>query len=136
MTSCARRATICLCVVAAACGCGTDGSPTTPAPVPGDLTLSLATPFADDRALLLTLSGPGPISGVKSVSSGYYVQARGTETSQRVAIFGRLVNGPVIRFSVPDVAESSQYLATLQEAADPQNNLRPSVSGYAFTVSR
>ena len=135
MTRLVRRAVVSCCIVLGACG-GKDSPTTPPAPVPGDLTVSLSTSYSDDRALLFTLTGPGPITAVQSSSTAYYVQYRSSGASLRIAVFGHLVNGPVLRFSVPDVAKSSQYLATVQEAADPQNNLRTSTSGYAFSVSR
>lgn len=136
MKNLAGRGVLCCVVLLAACDGKKSPNPVTPEPVPGELTLSLSTPHADDRALLLTLTGPGPITGVQASGSGYTVHARAAESSVRLAVFGRVTNGPVVRFHVPDVEKASLYVATLQEAADPQNALRSSTAGYALTVSR
>jgi hypothetical protein len=136
MRKLAIRNVFCCLVLLAACDGKKNPDPVTPEPVPGELTLSLSTPHADDRALLFTLAGPGPITGVQASGFGYTVHARASGSSVRLAVFGRLANGPVVRFHVPDVEKAWLYAATLHEAADPQNALRSSMAGYALTVSR
>jgi hypothetical protein len=53
-----------------------------------------------------------------------------------VAVFGTLAAGPLLRITVPDVRQASQYQATVLDAADLNNAARPSVSAYVLTVSR
>jgi hypothetical protein len=112
--------------------CGRDGSGTEP--TPGSLSVVLATPHANDRAAMLTLTGPG-IADVRPATGGYVVHSRaGAANSVTVAVFGALAAGPLVTFTVPDVAAAAQYTATLGDVADAANILRPTASGYSLTV--
>jgi hypothetical protein len=106
------------------------------APQPGVLTVTLATPFPDDRAMLITVSGPDQAASVADAGSGYTVHARAGGTTFRAAVFGRLSSGPLVRFSVPDVNRASAYRATIQEVVDPSSSIRPSTSGYVLAITR
>ncbi|HEV2736364.1 MAG TPA: hypothetical protein VGV85_16080, partial [Longimicrobiaceae bacterium] len=75
----ARRFALVLAGLAAAVlsACGDAGAGVAPeAPQPGVLTVTLTTPFPDDRAMLITVSGPGEASAVADGGSGYTVHAR------------------------------------------------------------
>ena len=117
-------------------GDGKDPVKPPPPPVPGQLTVTLATPNPDDRALRATLSGPGDITAVQAAGAGYTVFSRGTGTAVNVALFGSLGNGAVLRFSVPDVNRAAGYTASVQEVADAGNALRSSLAGYQLVVAR
>ena len=135
----ARRFALVLAGLAAAVlsACGDAGAGVAPeAPQPGVLTVTLTTPFPDDRAMLITVSGPGEASAVADGGSGYTVHARPGGTSFRAAVFGRLSSGPLVRFTVPDVGRASAYKATIQEVVDPASNVRPSTSGYVLAITR
>lgn len=119
-------------VLLASCDRGGGGTE----PQPGSLNVVLATPHTDDRALLLTLSGPA-IADVRAGTGGYVVHSRpGADGSVSVAVFGTLAAGPLVTFTVPDVAGAGQYTATLGDVAGADNALRASVSGYSLTVGR
>jgi len=112
-------------------GGGTEPTP----PVPGTLTVNLTTPNPDDRALRVTVNGPG-FSTVTPASAAYLVHSRVSGTTARVAVFGRLGAGALVRVDVPDVNRASSYTATVTEAADSTNALRASMAGYAAAVVR
>ena len=104
-------------------------------PLPGDLTVSLATPYTDG-ALLIAITGPDAVGAVQAAAPGAVVRARTQGTTTTVAVFGTLAAGPLLRLSVPDVRQAERYTATVTEAADDQNAPRASLSVYALTVSR
>ncbi len=119
-----------------ACGDGAGAALAPEAPQPGVLTVTLTTPFPDDRAMLITVSGPDEATAVVDGGSGYSVHARPGGTSFRAAVFGRLSSGPLVRFTVPDVGRASAYKATIQEVVDPASSVRPSTSGYGLAITR
>jgi len=99
---------------------------------PGPLELQIATPNADDGALLLAVSG-GPVDSVTSaefevasleVSAGDY----------RVLIRGALHGGPVARLWVPDRGRGSAYVASVAQAVSRATYERREVAGYTVTV--
>lgn len=135
------RGPVLLVVVAAlmSIACGGDGgggSVTGPKAVPGELTATLVTPNADDRAILITITGPGPVSSVAAANDDYVVFSKVSGSKVSVALFGSLTSGTVIRFHVPDVGLVSSYTASLVEVVDPANNVRPQQTGYSVSISK
>lgn len=106
------------------------------APLPGELTVALATPNPVDGALLIAVSGPDAVVSAQPAAPGAVVRMRSQGTTTHLAVFGTLADGPLLRISVPDVRQAARYTATVREAADPANAVRPSLAGYALTVSR
>ncbi|MFL5386750.1 MAG: hypothetical protein ACJ8GN_30020 [Longimicrobiaceae bacterium] len=104
-------------------------------PLPGDLTVTLATP-STDAAMVVAIIGPGAVGAVQPASPGIVVRARTEGTATTVAVFGALDAGPLLRISVPDVRQAKQYTAVVREAADGQNVPRTSLAGYALAVER
>lgn len=102
-------------------------------PVPSDLVLRIATPHPGEGAVLLRIIGPG-LSTVKPVRPDYDVHVRTVEGTLRVAVFGQLVPGDLIRFTVPDMTDAERYTVELVEVAGPDNALRPSLNGYSAVV--
>ena len=125
-----RAALLLAAALLAACDAGAPAKP-----LPGDLTVTLATPNKDG-ALLVSITGPAAVGPVQAAAPGAVVRARTQGTTTTVAVFGTLAAGPLLRFSVPDVRQASQYRATVSEAADTQNASRASLAGYALAVSR
>lgn len=103
---------------------------------PGVLTVSLTTPFPDDRAVLVSVTGPGEVGDVAAAGEGYTVHVRPSGTTFRAAVFGKISSGPLLTFAVPDVRRASAYRATVQEVVDPSSNVRPSGAGYSLAVLR
>jgi hypothetical protein len=127
----AARAGFLVAALAVVTACAGESGPT-----PGELTVRLTTPNADDGAMVLVLSGPGPITNVAAASAGTIVHARDASGSMRVAAFGSIASGDLIRFSVPDVEQASSYQATIHEVADRGNVLRPAVTSYTLAIVR
>jgi hypothetical protein len=101
---------------------------------PGVLTVRLDTPAADDRAITLTVSGPG-ITG-PAAEGAYLVHTRMVDGTLRAAVFGTLADGALLRFNVPDVKAASSYTATIVDVAAADNQLRGSKTGYTLTGAR
>jgi hypothetical protein len=104
-----------------------------PPPTPGVLTISLTTPAADDRAIMVTVSGPS-IGAVSSANGAYTVYTYPDNGSVRAAVFGPLASGALLRFAVPDTRASGSYSASINDVAAASNQLRSLGAGYALTV--
>jgi hypothetical protein len=113
--------------------CGGDDSSGPEGPTPGFLTVALATPNADDGAILLTLGGPDMTQIAATDGSLYFRYAQGTGTVVAVLV-GDLQDGALLRFHVPDVGAAGSYSAAITQVADRGNALRASLAGYALTV--
>lgn len=104
-------------------------------PGPGPVTVSLVTPNPDDRAILVTVTGPG-IEDVARASSGYTVHWKLLSDHEvRVIVFGTLSDGPIFTFSAPDRKSLAGYSGNVIEVADRYNNLRETMGEYAVTIS-
>ena len=110
--------------------------PTKPTALPGTLTVRLTTPNADDAAIVLTIAGPVTVANVESSLPGAVVHSRTVGGSTRVAVFGKLVTGELIHFTVPDVNAAAEFSVQIIEVSDRASALRASTSGYSATVLR
>ena len=120
--------------LSAIAACQMDDKITGPDPArgPGALEVQLATPNADDGALLLTLSG-GPVD---SVTSGTF-EVAALETAAgayRVLIRGPIHGGAVARLWVPERGDRSAYVVSVTEAVGRTSYARQDVAGYVVTV--
>jgi len=114
-------------------------SPSAPAPPePGTLEVRFTTPHADDRAVLLRVRLPAG-----TVVSQFAVEAPGAEgyhrvsgDTLRVAVFGDLTSGTLVRFHVPDRRAVAGIQAAILEVAGADHALRSDLAGYALTVAR
>ena len=111
------------------------GQPTAPVAVPGTLTVRLVTPFNDDGAILLDITGPAPVTDIAAAAQGVVAHARSNGNATRVAVFGSLGAGALVRFSVPDINAVQQYAVQVAEASDRASALRSSVTGYQLTIA-
>lgn len=109
--------------------------PTAPTATPGTLTVRLITPNTDDGAILLDITGPAPVAELTALSPGASLHARANGSTTRVALFGALSSGALVRFSVPDVNAATQYGAQVTEVSDRSSALRATVSGYQLTIA-
>ncbi|MBC7790217.1 MAG: hypothetical protein H7Z74_09755 [Anaerolineae bacterium] len=120
--------------IASACtlaACGKDRGPA--APKAGELTLNLTTPYADDGAILVAISGP-QIGTVRAASSALAVHSRAVSGGVKVAVFGDIASGALLRIAVPDVSQPSKYSATVVEVSDRANALRSQSPGYKTRI--
>jgi hypothetical protein len=104
-------------------------------PVAGIVIISLTTPNSGvDGAILFSVTGPGALTQV-TPASGLRVFAQPLGTTTRFAVTGTLTNGAILTLGVPDVGRATQYVATVQDVAASDFQLR-SRAGYSLTVSR
>lgn len=129
-----RRQLLPLVLLALASACG-DGGPTEPAgPVPGVLKIALATPNADDGALLFTVSG-GRVSTVDA-ATGYQIYTAQPDTmTTRILVTGDIAAGEVVRIHVPDTRSAAAYHATIAQAASRMTFAQRALAGYALAVA-
>ena len=143
----ARARLVTLASVFGLAACGGDGGkaptqppppppvqPVVPAPVPGSLTVRLVTPNPDDGAIMLDITGPAPAAELTSPVQGLVVHARANGNTSRVAVFGALASGALLRFSVPDVNAAQQFSAQVIEVSDRGSTLRTNVTAYQATI--
>ncbi len=116
--------------LAALVACGKDGPASSKA---GEVTLNLTTPFADDGAILISVTGP-EIGTVRASSSALAVHSRAVAGGVRVAVFGDIASGSLLRIAVPDASQSSRYSASVIEVSDRANGVRPVLTGYKAKV--
>jgi hypothetical protein len=130
----------------ASCGGGDSGrtpteptpppvQPTVPVAVPGTLVVRLVTPNTDDGAIVLEITGPAPAAELAAAAPGALVHIRANGNTARVAVFGELGAGTLLRFNVPDVNAAPQYGAQVIEVADRASALRTGVTGYQLTIA-
>ena len=113
-------------------GCGDDSTgPPQPQPVPGELavTVSGGSVFA---GIFVTVTGAGITAPAASGGASLYYDVSGTTLSATVV--GSTLSGEVLRFSVPDVGDASDYVVAIQQVAGTSNQpLSP--TAYSATVS-
>jgi hypothetical protein len=126
------RALVLLTATVLLAGCA---EPNTPS-LPGPLLVSLATPAADDGAIMFRITGPGVVS-VQPAASGYRLFWRLVSAEEVVVIvLGAVVSGPIISVQVADVNQVTRFSATITEVAGRDDQIRASTAGYAATFSR
>lgn len=114
-------------------GAGCSGDDAT-GPEPGTLALTLASPHADDAALVVSVNGPG-IEAVEAATDRVYIHVVDEGTARTVVVVAEaLAPGVILRVSVPDIGAVDGYTATLLQAADTANALRASLDGYSLTI--
>lgn len=115
------------------CG-GDDGGPS--GPTPGELTIELTTPNADDGAIKLTITGPEALTSITAAKPGIRVFQSGTlGTTNTIVITGTIAAGDVVKIGVTDTRDDEEYTATVVSAASTAYAVRP-VTGYELTVEK
>ncbi len=130
--------TLWLALVAALFSGSCADGPTAPRPEPGSLIVSFTTPNVDDRAAMFTVVlPPGTTTGSPVLSaSGLEVFHRRVADTLRVAVFGAIPSGELLRIAVPDLRQVPRMTVSLLEVAAENDALRESFSGYTIRVSR
>jgi hypothetical protein len=103
-------------------------------PRAGALFLNLATPHADDGAVIFVITGPAIDSATVDKSSLRLFTRRSNGTLAGIVV-GAVGAGPIVRLHVPDVGAAAGYSAQVIEVADRQDALRTSLVEYAMTVT-
>lgn len=126
------RPVLSLAVLLGGLACGSDSGTN---PGPGSAAVSLATPNADDGAILVTLTGPG-VSNPQPGSSAYDVYFRVVSADElRIMVVGDLSTGVLLTVGVGAVTSIGQYSGTIVEVASRADVLRTSLTGYSLAFA-
>lgn len=101
---------------------------------PGVVILHLATPNADDGAVLFEVSGAAIDSAVAINASLRLFTRRVGDSTVVGALAGAVATGAVVRLYVADVVAAAASTVRVLEVADRQDALRSSLTGYALAV--
>jgi hypothetical protein len=125
-----------LLVFLAACGAGssTGASGGNEPAVPGWLTVQLTTPYTDDGAVQLRITGPAVDSVVAEPAyDGFGMAANGAAD---LVMAGSISTGNVARFRVADINRASSYNVSVVAAAQSGTFALRNTSGYRAVVVR
>jgi hypothetical protein len=115
---------------------GCSDSSGTPPDDNGPVRVALATPSADDGALLITITGPG-LTAIEPASPSYAVfWSAVNENETRVIVVGDIVDGPIFTATAPEGVAASEFAAGVMEIASRTDALRASLAGYSLSVAR
>lgn len=117
-------------LVAACSNGGNDSS----APVPGTLTLTMATANTGDGALQIQVTG-GTIDTIEAQSGYVGYPYRTAATGMRIIVAGNIVPGPVATIHVPDIHKAASYVAIVQKGTDANTYAIRSGGSYQLTAA-
>lgn len=123
-------------MILSSCGGESKGTTEPPLPDPGELTVQLTTPNADDGAIMLSISGLQNTTEIKASSGSYVSYSRQDGSTATVAVFGEIASGSLVHFAVPDLAAAATYHVTLREVADRSGAIRSLKNGYTISLGR
>ena len=104
-------------------------------PREGPVTVSLATPRADDGAVLITVTGPG-VGTLAPANSSYTIFWRLVSTTElRAIVLGNVVAGPLFTMRVPDIGNVSGYAGTVTQVANRTDELQEDRAGYGVQIA-
>jgi hypothetical protein len=132
--------TTALLAAALAAGCSDGKDPISTAP-DATVSLALATPNADDGALLFTVSGPS-ILGVTPAAGVELAESRATAngaTTSTIVVRGNLASGVIATMTVRGAHADSPYTVQIREAAARASGnyaQRSDLSQYRVTVQK
>jgi hypothetical protein len=125
-----------LLAVALATGVSCGGDGTGPSG-PGTLLVKLTSPHTGaDSAIVLTISGPQPLTSAAAGTGLRLFQQTLGGTSTKFALIGQLnTNAVILTIGIQDLKLWSQYTGTISGVAQPNYQLRP-LTGYALALTR
>jgi predicted small lipoprotein YifL len=100
---------------------------------PGPADIVLASPRADDGAVMFSIGG-GPVDSITSRGYGIFASVTGP-SSHRVVVNGDLVNGPIARVWVPDRAALGPYTLSIEQVATRGSYTQRDSDGYVLTLT-
>lgn len=125
-----------LLILLAACGAGssTGASGGNEPAVSGWLSVQLTTPYTDDGAVQLRITGPAVDSVMaESAYDGFGTAASGVAD---IVMAGAIATGNVARFRVADINRASSYSVTVVAAAQAGSFALRNTSGYRAVIVR
>ena len=129
------RFVLALCCSLPLAACSEKG-PGEPDPEPRIVTISLDSPNSDDRALMFRLA-PGWAPATFEIipeDVRLFSAADGTGGT-RVALFGPLADGPLLRFELAEIPPQDEEPIELIEVAGPGGVLRDPIAAYDVAVT-
>ena len=121
-------------MVAATLACSGDDPIDVDVPEPGFVNVSLSAPDVDDGAILFQLSGAA-IDSIASPGAAFLATAETGTNTHRVIVAGRIVNGLVARFWIPDRRNIASYTALVEQAAAASTYEQRDVTGYSLSLA-
>ncbi|HLZ45308.1 MAG TPA: hypothetical protein VKQ05_06485 [Gemmatimonadales bacterium] len=105
---------------------------------PGVLKVRLTSPAgALDSAIIVTITGPAPLTSVTSGTGLRLFQQPLGGTTTHFALIGALTNGTtILTIGVGDIQALAQYGGTIQGVAMPNYQLRTLPGDYALAITR
>ena len=98
------------------------------------LTVYLTTPFPDDGAVLIELHGlPDESVAVSAIDASLLVHTARTADTLRIAAFGSITSGPLVRIGPLRGSAASLIGARVDDAASRGNEQRE-LAGYVLTL--
>jgi len=104
---------------------------------PGTLLVRLTSPHTGaDSAIVLTITGPAPLTSAVAGSGLRLFQQSFGGTSTKFALVGQLNTGAtILTIGVQDIGALTQYSGTINGIAQPNFQLR-TLGGYALALTR
>lgn len=102
-------------------------------PTAGTLDLQLSTPYADDGAVLLTVSG-GPVDSVEAAGSRVYL-SRPDEATLLLIVAGDLHAGTIGRLHIPDTRQAPGYTVVVSQVAARSSYTQRDPSQYTIQLT-
>jgi hypothetical protein len=101
------------------------------------LVVHITTPFPDDGAVLVALYGTLPVTvNVVAGSAERAVYSVRVADTLRIAVFGVITSGPLVRLDVSSAAVVSQIYGQVEGAASLGHRERGAVSGYTLRLEQ
>lgn len=99
--------------------------------------LHVTTPFPDDGAVLVALYGSLPATvAVVAGSAELVVHSIRIGDTLRIAVFGAIVSGPLVRLGLPAGTVVSEIFGRVEDAASRGAVQRDAVWGYTLRLAR
>ena len=121
-------------LVAATIACSGDDPVAANVPDPGFVSVTLSAPNADDGAIMFQVTG-GAVDSVSSPGAAFLTTAQTGADIHCVMVAGRIVNGVVARFWIPDRRSLSSYTALVEQVAAKSTYEQKDVTDYRLSLS-
>ncbi len=103
-------------------------------PEPGFVNVSLSALDVNDGAIMLRLTG-NAIDSISSPGAEVLGSAETGTNTHRVIVAGRIVNGVVARFWIPDRRDIASYTVLVEQAAAGSTYEQRDVSQYTLSLA-
>ena len=106
-------------------------------PQPGTLSVKLQSPNSGaDGAILFTLTGPNPVTNVRTVAGDTLWSTDFTNNTNKVLLTGTISSGVILQFDVPDVNDFGSYIVGISQVASSSDYSLRSPVNYVPVVTK